>query len=319
MTVGSLGGSARVTGGAVGLTVDAAGGTVSGSAPLFGARVAPFTVAPYNTVSGVEAEIGQLLVGRVFHNSGLPSNYSSTLADSGMSGTATGTGCIISTQTTGNYSSYVQSIPSALLDAGLIWMTWHHEPEGDYAAGSDFVSEYTTFYNAIKAIDSRVKVGPIAEGDKYGRYPLADATAGNYLPDPSVCDFYGVDLYHPMNASPNSTLDPETVTTLASFADWQGWYTNLVKGRGRPVIIAEWGMYAEPDQYNTGAPNTTDEAIKQANRATMIGNWFGELSAVPEGVQAVSYWYVDGKSTEHGTFRPSDVASNQALAAIPRG
>lgn len=301
-----------------GHTVDRGGGPPPAATVIFGARVAPFGI--YNTVAEVQAQMGPLQIGRVFHDSGLPSNWSSTLADSGMNGTAAGTACIVSTQTNNaNMAAYLASVPSTLLNAGKVYMSWHHEPEGDYATGAAFVSEYTTFRNAVKAIEPRVKVGPIAEGDKYGRYPDAQAVAGNYLPNASICDFYGMDLYHPMNGrGVPPASDPESVITLASYLDWQKWYTALVRGRGKPIIIAEWGMYAEPDPYNTGAPNTTNMAVKQANRAIMLPNWLAELQALPEGTEAVAYWFVDGKSTEKGTFRPSDSGSLTALTNLPR-
>jgi len=271
-----------------------------------GARVAPFGV--YNTVDLVEAQIGPLQIGRVFHDAGLPSSYSSTLADSGMAGMAPGSACIVSTKAiTGTIAAYCQSIPPALTTAGKFYMSYHHEPEnGDYATGAQFVSEYTTFRNAVKAANPLIKVGPIAITYSYGRGASTAARNGDYLPDVSLCDYYGADVYQP-------TCLPGQ--NLPAYTDWTHWYS-LVAPRGKPVVIAEYGIYAEPNPLTGGGP---PDAAQQANRALLIPQYIAylrTLTATP--CEAAVYWYVDGKAGEPGTFRPTDPASNQALANIVR-
>lgn len=297
---------------------------------LVGARVAPSNVtpAPLDTVSGVQALIGNLDIGRVYHNGGLPASYASTLADSGMNGMASTSGCIISTQTSNsNYNSYVLSLPDALLDEGRIYMTWHHEPEGDYATGAAFVAEYTTFRNAIKAIDPRVKVGPIASGVDYSRFPNSEAVAGNYLPGTSICDFYGIDLYHPMIAG---THDPIGEIGLGAHPDWAVWFP-LISARGKPIIIPEWGIYAEPNQITAGTNATTGlpnpipapSATVEGYRAWTITEWVAEWRALTPAVEAFCYWMVNGKAGEPGTYNLqhdgfSDAGSIAALSAVKR-
>lgn len=289
---------------------------------LFGARVAPASVtpAPLDTVAGVQALIGNLDIGRVYHNGGLPASWSTTLADTGMAGGGSNMGCIVSTQTSnGNYASYVGSIPDALLNAGRVYFTWHHEPEGDYATGADFVAEYTAFYNAIKSIDARVKIGPIASGVDYSRFPNSEAVAGNYLPPTSVCDYYGIDLYHPMIAGTN---DPIAEITLSSHPDWAVWFPKI-SSRGKPIIIPEWGIYAEKNNITNPGAVPAPSATVEGYRAWTITEWISEWRALTPTVEAVLYWMVNGKAGENGTFNPqhdgySDAGSIAALSAIKR-
>jgi hypothetical protein len=103
---------------------------IGGGTPVadiqIGSRVAPF--GTFNTVALVQAQIGPLQIGRVFHDGGLPTSYNTTLADSGMAGMDPGSACIVSTKTmNGNVAAYCQSIPPALTNAGKFYICWHHD------------------------------------------------------------------------------------------------------------------------------------------------------------------------------------------------
>lgn len=166
-------------------------------------------------------------------------------------------------------------------------------------SGAAFIDFWTTARSKIKAANPNIPVGYIAMAYQYETSTgNQDALNGLYTPDNSLCDWYGTDYYQtPVASLP--TAD----------SGWNNWY-NLIKNRGKPLVIAEWGLAAQKEGSD---PDPTEEAL----RAQLIPQYISYWLSV--GVTMVNYWYIQPKTTETWVTVPTDAASLQALKDIPRG
>ena len=183
------------------------------------------------------------------------------------------------------------------------WLSISHEPEnGKFPNGQAFVDHYTAEVDVIRSVGNPlISVGPISMAYAY-RSTYGNGLDGSYLPPVDYCDWYGVDVYQQL---PN--------VNLPDFDYWKNWYA-LVAGRGKPILIGEMGIYAEPNQYSGG---TIDPAL-QAKRALLIPQYFDYLRSLGNVICAL-WWCTPGKPGEPGNYMPSDQPSLNALRAVPPG
>lgn len=262
-------------------------GSVAETKMLVGARV-----GPDQTFAEVEAVLGDIRAGRVFYTGGdqtLPAAY-----DPHAVGCSPGVLTYVSFNVVdAKTGPYVRSCPS-----GLVRMIFRHEQELHYPTGADFVAAYTKAYRTMKAANPDIPVG--ITSSSYSYRTGGNARNGAYLPDPSIVDFYGIDLYQRV-LSPAIGLD--------HYDHFQGWY-QLVKDRGRPLAIIEYGRYLAP------YPGSPDPA-QEAERARIIGHDSRYLASIG-GFQAWLYWYSWSNQNDHskGTWRFTDTASSAAWRRV---
>ena len=154
---------------------------------------------------------------------------------------------------------------------------FYHEPEGpgDWNTGADFVTAFTSEYHAAHAARSSVKFGMIAGAYQYRT--AGRGYDGSFLPDPSVCDFYACDTYRD-GSTENAfgAIDP-----LSQVEEFMRWY-NLVKDRGRPLLVTEYGR---------GTVGSGEVASTPTKRAAVIPADLAWLAA--HGFAGISLWYSD--------------------------
>lgn len=314
VTIGSLSGGARVTGSPFGLQATLMPGVSATSAPslLIGSRVSTaFNTAPWNTISGQEGLIGPIQVTRAGYFGSLPTSWTDPVDSGDQAGMPTMMSC---TSLDSNLTSWCNSIKNnanadALADAGHIWLCYIHEPENNKISATSYITNWSTFHSMVKSAEPRIKIGPIAFTYAYGRGNNATALAGGWIPDPSLVDFYGADVYMPYTDNQSENGVQEGVSLL-EYGDFTGWY-NLIKDSGKEIIFPEWGMYAWNE--NGGAAQDT---AQEAARANLIPQWVADMRSI--GATAMSYWNVGQQSGERGTYMLVDSASQAAYTAIVR-
>ncbi|MFE9099837.1 hypothetical protein [Actinomadura geliboluensis] len=158
----------------------------------------------------------------------------------------------------GNWDAAITALAASGPTDRVWYLTIWHEPENDTPAfqpppkspafpggAAQFVQMFTRFYGLVKAANSQVLCGPVHLGSAWK--PGAPVTGGpgtiRYDADawkvpPESCDFYGVDTY---NSQPTAGR-----TTLASADNFQRWYSHF-RGRGRPLVIPEFGRVVDPN------------------------------------------------------------------------
>ena len=257
----------------------------------------------WNTVN---SQIGPGQTHRLFYSGALPASFD---AD----GTPADVTIVVSykTQTT-NVVSYINSIPAGR----QVIVIYHHEPENDYGAGSQFVSEFKAQSTLIRAhAGANVKIAMCALGYQYGAGNNADAKAGNYLRGlgPYV-DYFTIDVYQGQDGTGKSGAWNWTANGLASDPDWLNWLkvvTNAsIVGTLRPVGITEYGIY---DPVGNAARN----ARLQLDAAYLTSSFpaaGGAISDFP--LCQWLYWY-EANTTPEPVF--TDAATIATWQAIERG
>jgi hypothetical protein len=160
-----------------------------------------------------------------------------------------------------------------------LWITDHHEPEGDITPEA-YKSNFTTFWTECiqklpAATRARVKAGPILTNIN-----TEDSFGGNYaLHDPGVGDFFGVDAY-----VRSYTGSPATVRT--SYPDPATYYTQIKNYNtgGRPKCFPEVGAI--------GIPADTTGSM----RAAFIQALNAELKTWPNFIGWI-WWNHDGTAS----------------------
>jgi hypothetical protein len=275
------------------------------AATIIGARGINWQVA--------NSTIGPLQDQRIFYGGQLPASFAGSEGDRLPAGVT----AIISYKTpTTNVASFVRSIPASR----PVIMAFHHEPEGgDFPSGPTFVSQFQTQSQLIRsASQPNVRVAMIAGAYQYGSG--RNGAAGQYLPAPSYVDMYTVDTYqrHPDGSG------------LATDANFQGWY-NLVKGRGKPLGITEYGLNSD----NTAAGNAAQVTTMRADNAWLIAHgpfavlsywWSIEKMTVSQAISTSQNWQFTGaasiaewRAIEAGASPPSATPRPTATTtATPR-
>jgi hypothetical protein len=142
----------------------------------------------------LENKFGRMGIRRTFQ-SNIPSSFSSTYAGGDLGVRASWQSIRSDWNTTMNgaydaaITAYLKTIPSD----HMLLLTWCHEPENDGGSAANFRSSATHVYRLVKTVRPQTLVGPISMGwtfdSRSGRNP------NDWMPDPSVCDFVGVDPY----------------------------------------------------------------------------------------------------------------------------
>lgn len=268
--------------------------TNHGHTPWFGARKPP--IGEYSDWPSLQEAIGSIQIGRVFYTGGaqtLPPTYDPEADYDDARGGPQVVSYNIGSVNTAPWCESV-TVPT--------WLSISHEPENNkFADGQAFVDHYTTEVDIIRSVGNPlISVGPLSMAYAY-RSNGGNGLDGSYLPPVEYCDWYGVDVYQQL---PNYNLP--------DFDYWKNWYA-LVANRGKPILIGEMGIYAEPNQYSGG---TIDPAL-QAKRALLIPQYFNYLRGLGNVICAL-WWCTPGKPGEPGNYMPSDQASLKALQGIPR-
>jgi hypothetical protein len=179
------------------------------------------------------------------------------------------------------------------------WLVYWHEPEGTLTAG-DWTSGFNYFYNKIKQLAPKTRVGTAHMGYQWRTGSTTTATPTDWLPDRA--DFYGIDAYSgrsfPMDSLPNHP----------GYARW----IKVIPGDG-VVVITERGFDVGTKVNNLW----TDDPTKYAARVTTINNESSWLQS-PEGQRIYGYcvWDTPGAENDPGlTFDSTAVTAMTNLLA----
>ena len=155
------------------------------------------------------------------------------------------------------------------------WLIFHHEPEGgDFPSGQAFTDQFATESALIRSAGNPlVRVAMAASS--YNYRDGGSATDGAYLPDPSLTDRYGVDVYQ----------DPARAGTwpaggLADYDRFRNWLA-LVEPTGQLWGLTEYGV------TGAGGDQARYDRIA-ADRDTLRG-----LAPTAGGLVLWEYWWKD--------------------------
>lgn len=210
----------------------------------------------------------------------------------------------------GTYDSLITAFARTIPASARI--TWYHEPEGptdmpgatDLAQATVFRNAFTHVYNAIKAGNPAVQVGPIVTCGLWwpGQGHLTNINV--WLGAPA--DFFGVDCYNGWNPAHRLQTDPDfrpwsTADQIYSTSlDWLG--TNRP---GKPRYITEWGSAADPNDLTKRAAWITDTV-----------NYFDQ-----HGVSVALYWskndYLLDDSPSLAAFAAANANSKRRVMDAP--
>jgi hypothetical protein len=160
------------------------------------------------------------------------------------------------------------------------YFTCWHEPEDDVLnnpsqwpeLGITFRKIHERLYDVVKNANDRVLMGPVWSYWQWrpnGGLIRANADVGwrpqDWIPAPSVCDFYGIDEY---NASTDSGR-----TSLANSAAFQRWYSLMPTSR--PIALPEWGRFPHPTDPNVRANEIRASAqwLRDSGRCILFAYW----------------------------------------------
>lgn len=230
-----------------------------------------------------QTRLGPLQVTRVFYTS-LPTAHTRISPDGVLE--------IISFKSGANLESFLGSLKQGEMIA------YHHEPEGDYATGADFVAEWDGYYDRAKKAQPAVQFGMIAGGYQYRS--AGKGYDGSFLPDRA--DWYSIDTYR--DGSTENAFG--AIVPLTDVAEFQRWY-GLVKDRGRPLAVTEYGR---------GTVGGTEVASTPLKRRTILPSDIDWLRA--RGFFAFSLWFSD-YGPDRRAWCPTDQEYYAAFSALPRG
>lgn len=228
---------------------------------------------------------------RVFYPGALPAAF----GGSDAAGLPAGVTAVVSykTQTT-NVAAYVASIPAARPAI----MVYHHEPEGDYGSGSQFVSEFVAQAALIRAQSKpNVRVAMCAVAYQYTGGPGSSiGLDGSYLPPASAVDLYTVDAYQPLPDGNGLAGDPK----------WNNWLA-LVRNRGKLLGLTEYGLGTNGGQV--------------ALRASVIRKDAAYLRSALPALELWTYWDIDDTASEGPThdYKLTDAAGQLAWHDVLTG
>ena len=248
--------------------------------PLVGARVNDISWSRANN------EIGSLKVTRLFYGT-LPPTFS-------REGIPSGVTLIVSykTQNT-NVASYMASIPSDQ----AVQVAYHHEPEGDYADGSTFVSQFNAQEQIAHLANPAVPFVFIGGGYQYGS-PNRNGYGGDFIPP--AADRYYLDSYQ--RGTAGSPIQPASQDPSVQR------YITLLNGQGK--------LFNGFTEYGRGVVDSThpltDAMVQQRVKVFAADDTY--LHSLP-GVLVWSYWY----TTDLGSgdqWRLTDATSQHAWRNI---
>jgi hypothetical protein len=192
-------------------------GALPSVATWIGARSDPWSTG--------NSAIGPLKTQRLFYPSALPASYSASQCASLPAGVM----CVISYKAPStNVASFVKSIPASR----PVMMIFHHEPEGDFASGVQFVSEFESQSDLIRSAAAaagltNVQVAMAAATFQY--QPGKAGTNCSYIPPAHYVDHYTADVYQPRLGG---------LQNRSGFVRWR----DCTQGLGRTRGLTEYGL-----------------------------------------------------------------------------
>jgi hypothetical protein len=213
--------------------------------------------------------IGSLQVDKIFYRRALPPSYSgSTCADLPKDVV-----CLIAYKTpTVNVASFVSSIPA---DRAVV-MIFHHEPEGDFPSGSNYVAQFEAQSTLIRrAARDAPNVFVADDAASFQYLPGQPGANCSYIPPAAYADFYLADHYQPR---PNGQKLPNG----QHGEDWTTWL-NCVGRTHKPIGLAEYGL----------GPCGANGSTTRARSLLADNSYLKDLpSAIGAPVLIWSYWWV---------------------------
>jgi hypothetical protein len=204
-------------------------------ATWIGARSDPWTTG--------NATIGPLRTQRLFYPAALPASYSGSSCASLPPGVL----CVISYKTPNtNVASFVKSIPANR----PVMMIFHHEPEGDFASGAQFVSEFESQSDLIRSAAAAAGLANVQVAMAAGTFQYQPGKAGadcSYIPPTRFVNHYTADVYQPRLGG---------LQNRSGFVRWR----ECTQGLGRTRGITEYGLGSCPGATSREQTMSADAA-----------------------------------------------------------
>ena len=217
--------------------------------------------------------LGPLQVDKVFYSRALPAAYS----DSTCAGLPKDAMCLVAYKTpTTNVASFVSSIPA---DRAVV-MIFHHEPEGDFPSGADYVARFEAQSTLIRRAAADAPNVFVADDASTTQYLPGRAGADcSYIPPPAYTDFYLADHYQPR---PNG----QDLPNGQHGDDWTTWLT-CVRPAHKPIGLAEYGL---------GGCGADGNATRTQSLLADNSYLKGLPTVIGAPVLTWNYWWVNGSS-----------------------
>jgi len=248
------------------------------------------TIASFNACNST---IGRLKVRRSF-NTTLPTSFAASSArDDARYGYKSFVswkppGGDVAGAAAGRYDAAVAAWARSVPRTG-VYATSYHEPENDMS-GAQFVAMHRHLYTVVKVANSTIQWGPVYMS--YWWQPSRLASIGGaaaWWVGSDKADFTAIDNY--------STPNPIQLNQDVQFMTWY----NSMLGKGRPMLITEYGQYSIRPGYGI------DPAM-QAKRARTIA---ADAAWIRSQGRIKMWLYWNGTGAQ-GNWTLTDAASKQA-------
>jgi hypothetical protein len=213
--------------------------------------------------------IGSLQIDKIFYPRALPQSYSGSTCAALPKDVV----CLVAYKIpTVNVTSFVSSIPAYR----AVVMIFHHEPEGDFPSGSNYVAQFEAQSTLIRrAARDAPNVFVADDVASYQYLPGHQGANCSYVPPAAYTDFYLADHYQ---TRPNGQELPNG----QNGEDWTTWL-NCVSRTHKPIGLAEYGLGA------CGAKDGTT----RAQSLLADNSYLKDLpSVIGAPVLIWSYWWV---------------------------
>ena len=296
------------------LSTDSFSGTDAGESVNTGrvAQLIGFDVAKGGGAwATANAAIGPGQTHRLFYGGALPASMDYDSTPSNVT--------IIASFKSQMTQTAIQSYLTDLVTSGRqVILIYHHEPEGDYTLGSQFVSEFQTQSTYIRGAatalglsqgwpNGQVSVAMAAAGYPYRNAGTSDVLDGNYLTGlgPYV-DMFTKDIYQGAGGDSGVQWPSNGLANCQYWVNWLNLVTNTsIVGTLKPVGITEYGVDSE-------VTNT-----ERFNRITLDANYLFTLPSVTGfPVPLYCYWW---QSIDTNNAQFTDAPTEALWTSIEEG
>lgn len=229
------------------------------------------------TIAAQDARFGKVPIIRSF-SSGMPSAVpagmdSSRIWHHSFKGVSTNFTAMAAGTWDAQLLSWLRGLPAWL----NLWITYYHEPEGDWPSGASYSAAQTHFINLVKnnlsSIPCNVKVVPV-----FTAYILSHGHTGVT----GGTSAYNINDFWPTVTPDMVGFDFDGVTNTTSYFDWAGigymsWAETFAVSKGIPYVVPEF------------AGNAISSDTSHAGRTAYINAQAAAFTASPSCV-AVEFW-----------------------------
>jgi hypothetical protein len=158
----------------------------------------------------------------------------------------------------------LDGMSSAAGGKGPIFVTWHHEPNGDGQTAANYLAMNRHMQSLMAAYPNIVHVGAVLSAGYWQMSQGGGWNAVDWMRSDS-CDLFGLDIYNPW-----SPANGKAWTTVDQTWRLGGIAECLAIDPNKPIAIGEWGVRTRPTSGETATwMQQSYDYCRNANVAVM--------------------------------------------------